>query len=123
MSTMNLREFVRVTLSEILAGVMDAQRSEDVGDYVAKGGIGTLEFPDASGVVHQQRLTATTVKFDVALTVQERAGAESGVGFDLGVVKGNLGGDLGGMSEGVSRVQFAVPIILPKSEDTRKAPA
>ncbi len=88
---------------------------------MSKGAIGGLSFPSNSGVVHESRLTATTVKFDLAVTVESSGEGGASAGFDIGVARGDLGGDIAEREENISRIQFAVPLILPKSEDTRES--
>ena len=121
MATMTVKDFVRNSLTEILKGIVEAQKDSDVGEFVAKGAIGGLSFPSNSGVVHEARLTATTVKFDVAVTVESSGEGGASAGFDIGVARGDLGGDIAERKENISRIQFAVPLLLPKSEDTRES--
>lgn len=116
---MKLRQFVAASLTDVLKGITDAQLDDDVGELVSKGAIGGLNFPESSGVIHQARLVATTMKFDIAVTVESTAGGGTGAGFNIGVVQGKLDGDLSERNEGISRIQFAVPLLLPASEKTR----
>jgi hypothetical protein len=41
---MDLREFVRTSLTDIVSGISDAQRTEGVGGLIAPDGIGTHQF-------------------------------------------------------------------------------
>ena len=119
LATMTLSEFVENSLTDILKGIVAAQENDEVGEFVAKGDIGPLSFPANSGVIREGGMVATTVKFDVAVTAKSRGGGGSGAGFNIGVVRGQLGADTTERSEGISRIQFAVPLILPESETTR----
>ena len=119
MAMVTLREFVATSLKDILKGIVEAQRDDEVGEYISKGDIGNLSFPADSGVVLEYRDIVTTVKFDIAVTVESRAEGGAGAGFGIGVVFARLGGDLAERSEGISRIQFAVPLVLPQSESTR----
>jgi len=116
-----LKDFVRKSLLDIVAGVVAAQQDATLGEHVAKGQIGGMKFPSESGVYYEARLLATTVKFDVAVTVSETTGGDVGAGVAVGVFRANVGGSGAEEREGVSRIQFAVPVMLPKSEDTRKS--
>jgi len=115
MAMMNLQEFVKNSLTEILKGIVESQKDEEVGKYIARDGIGHIKFPPNSGVVHETFIFATTVKFDIAVTVENRAEGGSGLKLDIGVVGGRLGVELAERSEGISRIEFAVPLVLPRS--------
>lgn len=121
MATMKLRDFVETSLTEIMHGIMAAQRNEEVGAQIAKGAIGGMKFPESSGVYYEARLLATTVKFDVAVTVDQNVGGKADASFDIGVARGGLGGGAETSESSTSRLQFAVPLILPRAEHTRQA--
>jgi hypothetical protein len=59
---------------------------------------------------------ATTVRFDVGVTVESKAEGGAGVGFNIAVASGKTGGDVSERSEGVNRIQFAVPLRIPTGE-------
>lgn len=112
---MDLREFVSATLRDIVLGIQNAQKVEGVGGLIAPSGIGGHELPADSGATHNGRITSTVVKFDVAVTAEETSagGAKAGVKV-LGLSAG-VGGDLSAKSGTASRVQFSVPLIMPKN--------
>ncbi|MCX7355715.1 MAG: hypothetical protein NTY59_12970 [Alphaproteobacteria bacterium] len=112
---MDLREFVSATLRDIAFGIQDAQKIDGVGGLIAPSSIGGHELPADSGVTNNSRITSTVVKFDVAVTAEETAagGAKAGVKV-LGLSAG-VGGDLTAKSGTASRVQFSVPLVMPKN--------
>ena len=108
--TLDLRTFVKTALQDILGGVADAQKDPEIGPNIVPTQIGTAPFPSDSGVVHQQRLILSAIKFDVAVTVGESSGTSKGGRLRISVVSADLKGEASSRSETVSRIQFAVPI-------------
>jgi hypothetical protein len=109
---MELQEFVRNTVSEIVLGMKSA------GDALRAEGIPCALNP----IWKDENLTATNVlqiEFDVAVTVAESSKAEAGGGIKLGiqVVGFDAGGKTFSSSEksSVSRVKFAIPYIPPST--------
>jgi hypothetical protein len=52
---MELREFVHSALKDVVLGIQDAQKEEEVGKYIAPELIGSHKFPENSGVSHSSR--------------------------------------------------------------------
>lgn len=44
---LNLRDFVRSALLDVLVGIRDAQADQTLGRFIAPVGIGSVEFPSA----------------------------------------------------------------------------
>ena len=112
---MKLSEFVQEVLTEIVAGIRAAQ-TVDGGAYVVPSGDGGHEYAKHPRVSSSARLKSTIVDFDIALTVEESnkgAGAGALKVFGIGV---NINGELTSRDTTVSRIQFAVPILLPESQ-------
>lgn len=111
---MNLREFVKDTLEEIVRGVQDAQSSE-VGENISPA---ARSAGSNIGVyVARKGNIAFTVNFDVAVTVSESADAEGG--GKVTVLAANVGGKLTSNTseKTVTRLQFGVPVTFPVSDD------
>ena len=111
---LNLREFVKTALTDVLGGIRDAQADEAVGRFIAPVGIGSVSFPGDGGVVHDQRLLVTTMKFDVAVTVSTDTSSGGGIKAGISVLSANATGERNNSSENVSRIQFSVPIKFPR---------
>lgn len=111
---LNLRDFVRSALLDVLGGIRDAQADQTLGRFIAPVGIGSVEFPSDGGVVHSQRLLVTTMKFDVAVTVVAEKAGQGGAKVGISVLSANLNGSLSSKSENASRIQFAVPLKFPR---------
>ena len=117
MPSMKLEEFVAETLTEIISGVKKAQAQPETGNYISSAMIGGVKFPESSGVVHEARLLATTVKFDVAVTAEKSAEAGPKAGIKIGVADFDIGGSGTGSVQEANRIQFSVPVFLPRPVD------
>lgn len=109
---MELRDFGRSTLLEIVAGVTDAQKAlaqEDSTAVINAPGVGDkrLEYRGTGS------RSLEMVEFDVALTVTETS--DKGIGGRLSIAAASVGTQRGASVENseVSRVRFQVPIVLP----------
>jgi hypothetical protein len=103
--TVELKEFVTKTLSDIRTGVIDAQKE----GCVVRG---TLAAARGSPMTASAALIS--VKFDVAVTVEATDAAKMGGGFKVAVlgIGTSAGSDLETASKNtaVSRIQFDVPL-------------
>lgn len=115
--TISLEDFVSDGLIQIIRGVKKAQElAEGTGASISPH-MRTTKDPksvgDAEGLSGQP---CYKVEFDVAVTVNEQAGSQTGIG----VVAGVFG--LGARAENtdayakMSRLQFSVPVVLPLQE-------
>jgi hypothetical protein len=112
---MKLRDFIRESLVEVIAGIREAQNSE-YGAYVVPRSDGGHKYASHERFSESARLKSTIVDFDIALTVEDSssAGAEGGIRV-LGLRAGAKG-DKASKETAVSRIQFAIPLLLPESE-------
>jgi hypothetical protein len=109
---MELKDFVREALLDVVAGVKAAKEDSKVGSLVAPRAAGHQVFPTTSGVVGTGPYF-TTVKFHVALTVSEKGVGSGGGGIKLAVFNANVGGSTESLDETVSSIEFAVPLQMP----------
>lgn len=98
---MELREFIKTSLVDIMRGVQDAQ-TEINGDPDARGAINP-----AFGEIKD---TMTRVAFDVAVTVSSETKADGKAGIDIYAVKLGGGASKQLQDSTVSRLAFEVPI-------------
>ena len=115
---MELREFVRSTLLEIVSGVSDAQEA-----LIEAGSTAVVNALAAGNLkVHSRRgwPLLQMVEFDVALTVTETT--EKGIGGRLSIAAASIGTQRGASVENseVSRVRFQVPVVLPMGKGTQE---
>lgn len=123
--TMELRQFLKVSLSEII------QAMEDVADFAKEHGAeinpSTLEWRTDQGQVliydEESGLLATLVEYDVAVTSER--GHEEGAGIKvLGIGMGaNAKTQYTSQNQSVSRIKFSVPVVLPTSKPKRSSRA
>lgn len=103
---MELSEFIKTTLVEIINGVEDA-----IGETAGGNGRAVIN-PTAS---HANHADPERVQFDVALTVKNTA-ASSGDRASVRVAEIELAGEQREMAthhEAISRVSFAIPVAWP----------
>ena len=112
---MEIREFVRDVLVDIIEGIKDAQTRVGVGGYVAPDGIGSHQFAADSNIHHNSRIISTAVKFDIAVTAETSREGGGGAKVRIAVVDADLGGKIDAKNKQVSRIQFSVPILMPKN--------
>jgi len=116
---MQLDEFVRETLTQIVTGANQANEKLKPE--------GALAFPSYS-IDDNGRLlynsgkwipTIATIKFDVAVTVGEEQGKSGGVGVAIANVGFGAKRTEGSSNTSVSRVSFEIPILLPQHKSTK----
>ena len=111
---MKLSEFVQEVLTEIVAGIRAAQ-SAPGGAYVVPAGDGGHEYAKHPRMSSSSRLKSTIVDFDIALTVEDSAKGGGGGALKVFGIGANLQGEVATKDTTVSRIQFAVPLLLPES--------
>src|SRR5687767_14554985 len=113
---MELKDFVSMTLTQLVEGVQDAQAK--LGDSGAKVNpnlhVGMGREVGGGAIVSDGRGHAHIVQFDLGLTVTEGTGTKGGVGVVAGVFNLGSAGESSNAKSAVSRVQFAIPIGLPE---------
>lgn len=117
--TIELKDFVAHTLTEILDGITTAQMHDKLGQYIAPWGIGAIEYPPDSGAVTKGPFTATVVKFDIGVTAETTDSTKAGGGLKIAVLSVGVGGEKVNKSTAINRIQFSVPICLPPGDKNR----
>lgn len=112
---MKLDEFVKEVLTEIVSGIRSAQESEG-GAFIAPSGDGGHEYANHPRVSSSARLKSTIVDFDIALTVEESSKSSGSGGVKVVGIGANMQGESSSKDTKVSRIQFAIPILLPESQ-------
>ncbi|MEI2679098.1 MAG: hypothetical protein V9G29_15340 [Burkholderiaceae bacterium] len=112
---MQLREFVKEVLTQIVDGVRDAQEPNG-GAFVVPAGDGGHKYAEHPRFASSARIKSSIVDFDVAITAEDsdKAGAKAGV--KVFSVQFGVDGEMTSKNSTVSRVQFAVPLLLPESK-------
>jgi hypothetical protein len=112
---MELREFVKAALVEVIAGIRDAQETE-FGAYIVPRSDGGHKYASNDRFSESARLKSTIVDFDIALTTEDSSSVGAGGGIKVLGVGAGVKGDKASRDMAVSRIQFAIPLLLPESE-------
>ena len=112
---MKLDEFVKEVLIEIVAGIQSAQEIEG-GAFIVPSGDGGHDYAKHPRVSSSARIKSTIVDFDIALTVEDSNKAEGSGGLKVWGIGANVQGGVASKDTTVSRIQFAIPILLPESQ-------
>ena len=110
---MNVQEFIKTAITEIVAGVSEAR--DAVAEYGASAGSDKVYgfvkdnkvMTDASG------RQVTLVEFDIALAQADSTDTKGGIGVFLGAISAGSQGASHGESSSQSRIKFNVPVVLP----------
>jgi len=113
---MELDEFITKVLSKIVSGIREAQKIESDGAFIVPSGIGGHNYAKHPRVSISGLLSSTIVDFDIAVTVEENTTTSGGGGLKIAGIGANLEGGSSSKDTRVSRIQFAVPILLPESQ-------
>ncbi|MAM70022.1 MAG: hypothetical protein CMP91_02590 [Gammaproteobacteria bacterium] len=113
---MELDEFVKSVLIQILSGVREAQKDEALGGLVVAGKDGGHDYPKNSRVSSSAQLKSTIIDFDVAISVETTDKASGSGGLKVAGIGAGIEGEISSKDTRVSRIQFGVPILLPKNE-------
>ena len=112
---MDLSEFVKLTLCQIVDGVQAAQ--EATKSKGANINPKNLVYQRDGQWNRDQGGAVTQVQFDVGLTASEGTGTAGGIGVFLGAVSLGSTGRSDRNSVAQTSVQFSVPIQLPPGDD------
>lgn len=108
----DLKDFVRESILDVMKGIAEARADSTVGGQVAPVIRDHANIDPSFGVAWHAGAMWSVMKFDIAITASTttEAGAGAKAKFNVAVFQGSLGGDgkIGGHDETVSRVQFQV---------------
>lgn len=107
---MELKEFVKNTLIEIVEGVKNAKEEcrklgGEVTPSVTKASLGT-----ETGSSYRR---TQEVEFEVALSEIDKSGSKKGIGVALSVVRAGGSSDAEKEIQSLSKIKFSVTIVLP----------
>ena len=113
---MNLQEFIKTALTEIVAGVADASNAAQEHG----GSVGSMKLygylKDNKILTNETGQPITTVEFDIALAEANSKDTKGGIGVYLGAVGLGSQGASHGEASTHSRIKFSVPVILPNAK-------
>lgn len=111
---MQLDEFIKSTLRQIIHGVRDAQK-ELAADGAAVNP--TVRSAPAGRLVHSTGTILQDVEFDIALTVSETDQSGAGVRVGVAWIGGKVDAGSNRERSEVSRIKFVVPVAFPRQPD------
>jgi hypothetical protein len=109
----NLQDFIRTALTEIIAGVAEAR-----GDAAKHGAaVGAMKLyghlKEAKLLTNDYGLPITQIEFDIALADTSGTATKGGIGVFLGSVGLGSQGSSQAESTSHSRIKFSVPVAFP----------
>lgn len=108
---MELKDFIKTTLEQIVEGATLAQIS-----IKNKGGIvnpSNMSFQKDGAWNNYNHAMPQEVVFDVGLTSTDKSGSSEGIGVFLGSISLGKKNDIGTEQVAVTKVKFTVPLVLP----------
>lgn len=121
-----LKDFVRETIVQIVAGVKEAQEHPDTkGAIISPKSIEptTEKHHKILGFLYPHNAASTyrpmvhLMNFDVAVSASNKTDSGGKVGVSVLSISADFGGGSEGSHTSQSRIQFGVPIVLPTSEE------
>ena len=112
---MELKEFVKVTLEQIVEGAALAQKAIKL-----RGGTvnpSKMSFQKDGSWNNYGHAMPQEVIFDVGLTSIDKRGASEGIGVFLGSINLGKKNNSGVEQVAVSKVKFSVPLVLPPGDE------
>lgn len=112
---MELKDFISETLSQIIAGVVDAQ-SKVIS--AGKGGavnpyVHSLNDPKSTYSRTEQKEPVVLVDFDIAIAAEQGTGTKGGVGVVAGIFTLGAQGQSNENQQTSNKIKFNVPVMLP----------
>ena len=108
---MELKEFIQITLQQIVEGVANAQKeTAPIGAVINPSGVGYTQNGQWNRYDHAMPYA---VEFDVGLTTTDKKGASEGIGVFLGSINLGKKNDSGVENIAITKVKFTVPLVLP----------
>ena len=110
---MNLQEFIRTGLTEVVAGVAEA-REEAQKHGAAVGSMKLYGYvKEAKVITNDDDQPVTQIEFDIALADTSGTSTKGGIGVFLGSVGLGSQGASQAESSSHSRIKFSVPVAFP----------
>jgi hypothetical protein len=111
---MELKEFVKVTLEQIVEGTALAQ--ESIKKQGGRVNPSNIQFQKDGKWNSQQQAMPQDIIFDVGLTYTDKSGSTEGIGVFLGGISLGKKNNAGVEEISVTKVRFTIPLVLPSSD-------
>ena len=103
---MELHEFVRETLVQIINGIVEAQNNETI----LKNNASIVPYGVSSSDL---KLAHREIEFNVVITAQTESSTKAGIDIFVGGLGLGTQGKLGANDTNENRVKFSIPILFP----------
>lgn len=100
-SAVTLESYIQEVCEQIVRGVLNAQKNEEVGSYIGVG--------EKTSFVDESHSYVTNVKFDVAAEINTSLSGSGKVGVT--VIGGK--GEVSKAESSANRISFEVPVAIP----------
>lgn len=123
---MELQEFIKQSIVQIINGVIDAQKEVvDKGASINPSGLHLKNDQVKGHAITNDGNVTQHIEFDVAVTTTEGTGTKGGIGVVAGVLALGSQGQSSESTQAVSRLKFTIPVLLPAhhrsdAEDRRR---
>jgi len=109
---MELHEFVRETLTQIINGVVEAQNSQIVRDNNAE----IIPYSVSSS---NSKITNRDIEFDVVVSAQSENSTKAGLGVFVGPIGAGTQAKINSNDSMQNRVKFSIPIVFPTQKGNK----
>jgi len=113
---MELQEFIKTALTEIVEGIASARKATSKHDALIGTNSAYGDIKAAKIVTDGHGRSISYVEFDIALTSSDSKDTKGGIGVFLGSVGLGSQGASHGETSSHSRIKFSVPIVFPGDE-------
>lgn len=111
---MELKEFIKETITQIVEGVVEAQTT--ISKHGAEINPKKVQFKEAGQYNYYNSGKPQMVDFDVGLTTMNKAGSAEGIGVFLGSISLGKKNNEGVEHTAVTKIRFSLPVVLPSGE-------
>lgn len=115
---MELKEFIKTALADIVSAVRETQ--EEVKEYATIAPLMSRGEKESSVLMKDGVAHVSNIDFDVAVTAETKENTENGLKAGIkvaGILNFGVGskGDATESSQSISRIRFSIPVLLPRS--------
>lgn len=112
---MELKEFIKTTITQISQGIMEAQAELEGSDMIVNpSGLATSTNGDKYLRTDGWRYVQN-IEINVGITAFEKEGGKAGIGIVTGILSGGAQTSTDNSNQIVSTVKFDIPVALPSS--------
>jgi hypothetical protein len=115
---MDLQDFVKSALVDIVTGIQNAQGDPKVGQFVAPARFNGVAFTEASGIACNNHTAMTAAQFDVSVTAETEVGGRAGAKIRVIAFEAGAGAEASHKAQQASRIKFSVPVMMPQDKQS-----